>query len=135
MEAPSTLLRALLLICVAFFLCMGMAHFIGLKWPVLFVYFDTPYYAYQDRIISFTLITYAALFFAASRHRVMVPYALISIWGTVAGLAYVNVSPALAAALAEMTEGAGTLLYWAQTGAFGGLAIILTLLFLRERPA
>ena len=129
MNPPSALLRALLLVCVAFFLCMGLAHFSGLKWPVLFVYFDTPYYAYQDKIISFTLITYMSLFFAASRHLVVVPYALISIWGTVLGLTAVNRSSALNSVLA----GQGTLLYWLQTASFAALAAILTLLYLREK--
>ena len=96
MQAPSPLLRTLLLACVAFFAAMGLAHFFGLKWPVLFVYWDTPFYAYQDKIIAFTLITYIALFLGASRHLVMVPYALVSIWGTVIGLSLVNSSAALA---------------------------------------
>ncbi|MEM8822538.1 MAG: hypothetical protein AAGF30_02915 [Pseudomonadota bacterium] len=52
MSAPSTLLRGLLLICVAFFVCMGLAHFFGLKWPILFVSWDTPVYAYQDKTIA-----------------------------------------------------------------------------------
>lgn len=128
MTPPSPLLRKLLLICVAFFACMGLAHFFGLKWPVLFVYWDTPFFAYQDKIISFTLITYIALFFGASRHLVMVPYALISIWGTVIGLSLVNTS----SALADVLDGGGVTLYWLIIGAFGGLAIVLTVLWLLE---
>ncbi|MEM9474969.1 MAG: hypothetical protein AAGA71_06735 [Pseudomonadota bacterium] len=128
MESPSPLLRTLLLTCVAFFVCMGTAHFLGLKWPVLFVYWDTPFYAYQDKIIAFTLITYVSLFLGASRHRLMVPYALVSIWGTVAGLVAVNMSDALASVL----DGHGTLAYWAITVAFGGLAVVLTVLWLQD---
>ena len=124
MTRPAPLLRALLLICVAFFVCMGTAHFIGLKLPVLFVYYDTPYYAYQDRIIAFTLVTYAALFFAASRDRGVVPFALISIWATVLGLAYINGS----SELAEVLNGGTTTIYWLITAAFGGLAAVLTAL-------
>jgi len=125
--APEGMLRLLLWVCVIFFVCMGSAHFIGLKWPVLFVYFDTPFHAYQDRIIAFTLVTYAALFTAAARDRAVVPFALVSIWSTVAGLAYINASPELAAVLAE---GQSTLLYWLQTAAFGALALVLTGLYL-----
>lgn len=33
---------------VVYFSCMAFAHFFGIKVPVLFVYYDTPYYAYQD---------------------------------------------------------------------------------------
>lgn len=131
MHAPGPLLRSLLLACVAFFAAMGTAHFLGLKWPVLFVYWDTPFYAYQDKIISFTLITYIALFLGASRHMVMVPYALVSIWGTVIGLALVNSS----AALAEVLDGRGTGIYWAIIAMFAGLAALLTVLWWRERGA
>ncbi|PLP57597.1 hypothetical protein CYK37_18430 [Mesorhizobium loti] len=127
--APSPILRTLLLICVAFFLCMGTAHFLGIKVPVLFIYFDTPFYAYQDRIISFTLVTYAALFFVASRDRAVVPFALISIWATVIGLAYINQS----SELAEVLSGRGTSIYWLQTGVLAALAVVLTGLFINER--
>lgn len=129
MHAPSPLLRTLLLCCVAFFAAMGMAHFFGLKWPVLFVYWNTPFYAYQDKIIAFTLITYIALFLGASRHLVMVPYALVSIWGTVIGLSLVNSS----AALAEVLEGSGNGIYWLIIAMFAGLAGLLTALWWRER--
>ena len=129
MDTPTPLLRSLLLICVAFFVCMGLAHFFGLKWPVLFVYWDTPFYAYQDKIIAFTLITYCALFLGAARHRVMVPYALVSIWGTVLGLALVNLSDALA----QVLSGNGTLPYWLITGVFAALAAVLTALWARDR--
>ncbi|MFE0018890.1 hypothetical protein ACFWXH_28860 [Mesorhizobium sp. NPDC059054] len=128
---PSPILRILLLVCVVFFLCMGAAHFLGLKVPVLFVYFDTPFYAYQDRIISFTLVTYAALFFVASRDRAVVPFALISIWATVIGLAYINQS----SELAEVLSGRGTTIYWLQTAALAALAVVLTGLFIKERGA
>ena len=127
--APSPILKTLLLICVAFFLCMGAAHLLGLKVPVLFIYFDTPFYAYQDRIISFTLVTYAALFFAASRDRAVVPFALISIWATVIGLAYINQS----SELAEVLNGSSTTIYWLQTAALAALAVVLTGLFMKER--
>lgn len=127
--APSPILRMLLLVCVVFFLCMGVAHFLGLKVPVLFVYFDTPFYAYQDRIISFTLATYAALFFVASRDRAVVPFALTSIWATVIGLAYINQS----SELAEVLGGRSTTIYWLQTAALAALAAVLTGLFMKER--
>ncbi|HEV2507131.1 MAG TPA: hypothetical protein VGV39_28930 [Mesorhizobium sp.] len=129
--APSPVLKTLLLVCVVFFLCMGAAHFLGLKVPVLFIYFDTPFYAYQDRIISFTLVTYAALFFVASRDRAVVPFALISIWATVIGLTYINQS----SELAEVLGGRPTTVYWLQTAALAALAAVLTGLFIKERGA
>jgi len=130
MTPPSFLLRALLWVCVIFFACMGLAHFFGQKIPILFVYWDPPFYAYQDKIIAFTLITYMALFFGASRHRVMVPYALVSIWGTVIGLSLVNLSSDLRSVL----EGGTTLWYWLITASFGGLAALLTYLWRQQSP-
>lgn len=129
MTPPSPFLRGLLLICVAFFACMALAHFFGLKVPVLFVYWDPPFYAYQDKIIAFLLVTYMVLFAGAARHRVMVPYALVSAWSTVAGLALVNLSDALA----QVLNGGGTLAYWAITAAFAVPAVVLTLLWSRDR--
>ncbi len=58
----STLTRAALLAGVAYFCCMALAHFFGLKWPLLFVYYDTPFFAYQDKIISFAVTAYIGLF-------------------------------------------------------------------------
>jgi hypothetical protein len=128
---PSPPLKSLLLVLVVYFLAMSAAHFFGLKFPLLFVYYDTPYYAYQDRIISFTLVSYALLFHAASRNRSLLPYVLISVWTTVAGLAAINRSGELALVL----EGQGTGAYWLQTALYGGIAAVLTLLYIRERTA
>lgn len=121
-------LRTALLAGVAYFCCMAAAHFTGLKWPVLFVYYDTPFYAYQDKIISFSVVTYACLFYVAARQREAVPAALVSIWVTVLGLSSVNLSSALASVL----QGQGTLVYWLQTGALAGYALVLTVLYRLE---
>lgn len=124
-------LRTALLAGVAYFCCMALAHFFGLKWPVLFVYYDTPFYAYQDKIISFAVVTYACLFYVAANQRTAVPAALVSIWATVLGLSSVNVS----AALQSVLQGQGTLMYWLQTAALAGYAVLLTVLYLRSAPA
>jgi hypothetical protein len=58
---------------------MSIAHFFGLKLPILFVYYDTPYYAYQDKIISFAVVAYICLFVSAARSRDVVPAALARI--------------------------------------------------------
>ncbi len=107
-------LRYLLGVGVVYFCLMATAHFAGLKYPLLFVYYDTPFYAYQDKIISFAVLAYACLFYAAMRHIEVVPMALISLGLTVLGLAAVNVSTDLRLVL----QGQGTLMYWLQTGFF-----------------
>ncbi|NET55958.1 MAG: hypothetical protein F6K47_07250 [Symploca sp. SIO2E6] len=50
-----------------YFVCMAVAHFFSLKYPILFIYYNVPFYAYQDKIISFAVVAYVALFFEASR--------------------------------------------------------------------
>ncbi|MCF6304940.1 MAG: hypothetical protein L3J33_06175 [Rhodobacteraceae bacterium] len=130
MNPPSRLLRGLLLLVSACFLAMAAAHFLGLKYPLLFVYYDTPYYAYQDRIIAATLLPYAVMFFATSRHKLLLPYALFALWITIFGLSYINLSDELALVITDQT----TRVYWLQTAVFAALALVLTLLTLKEKP-
>lgn len=123
------LLRLGLLTLVAYFVCMAIAHFFGIKVPILFVYYDTPFYAYQDKIISFAVLSYVGLFYAAARDIKVVPIALAVLGMTALGLASVNMSEALASVLAD---GQSTWPYWAQTGMIAGLWVILTALYLRR---
>lgn len=125
------LLRYSLLFGVVLFCTMAVAHFFGLKYPLLFVYFDTPFYAYQDKIIAFTLVTYACFFHSAARVPVIMPAVLVALTVTVLGLCAINVSPALA----EVLQGRPTTAYWAQTGVFAGYLFWLFFLYLRSRQA
>ncbi len=97
---------------------MAMDHFFSIKVPVLFVYYDTPFYSYQDKIISFAVRAYVALFYSASQHRAVALNAIIVLAITVVGLSFVNVSSDLASVL---EEGQSTIPYWLQTGAIAGL--------------
>lgn len=124
----ATILRYSLLAGVAYFCCMALAHFFGFKAPLLFVYYDVPFYAYQDKIISFCAFTYACLFFAAANNRPTVPAALVAIIVTTLGLAAVNLSEALASVL----NGASTTVYWIQTVLIGAYAVWLVIFYLRS---
>ncbi len=106
------ILKISLLAGVAYFCCMAVAHFFGLKYPLVFVYYDVPFYAYQDKIISFAVVAYICLFFTAATIRAAVPAALVALAVTVLGLCAVNLSEALQSVLA----GRSTTMYWAQTG-------------------
>jgi D-arabinose 1-dehydrogenase-like Zn-dependent alcohol dehydrogenase len=108
---------------------MAVAHFIGIKVPVLFVYYDTPFYAYQDKIISFAVCAYIALFYSASKHRDVALTAIVVLGLTVAGLSAVNLSEALAAVL---TEGQSTFPYWLQTGAIAFYFAVLLGLYVKD---
>ncbi len=114
---------------VVYFSCMALAHFFGLKVPVLFVYYDTPYYAYQDKIISFAVCAYIALFYSAARHRSVALSAIVVLALTVLGLGAVNLSDALASVLLESQS---TLPYWLQTGAIGMYLAVLIVLYVRD---
>jgi hypothetical protein len=106
---------------------MATAHFLGIKVPVLFVYYDTPFYAYQDKIISFAVVAYIALFYSAAKVREVVPAAIVTLWLTAAGLAHVNLSDALGGLEGDISMAA----YWAQTAFIGGIAMCLTALFIK----
>ena len=114
---------------VAYFCCMAVAHFFGIKLPILFVYYDTPYYAYQDKIISFAVVAYICLFASAARSNETVPAALVAIWVTVLGLSAVNLSDALQSVL----SGKSTFAYWLQTAAIAAYALCLTIFWSQSR--
>lgn len=126
----SPLLKYSLLAGVVYFCCMAVAHYFGIKLPLLFVYYDTPFYAYQDKIISFAVVSYIALFYSAAQHHAIVPAALIVLGVTVLGLASVNVSDALASVL---NEGQSTTPYWIQTGLIAAYFIALLVLYLHDK--
>jgi hypothetical protein len=123
------LLRFALLAGVAYFCAMAVAHFFGIKWPLLFVYYDVPFHAYQDKIIAFAVVAYACLWWSAARERTVLPAVLVALGATVAGLAAVNVSDALAAVL----DGRSTQAYWWQTALFAGYWVLLFALDRRVR--
>ena len=113
----------------AYFCCMAIAHFFSLKFPVLFVYYDTPFYAYQDKIISFAVCAYIALFYSASQHRSVALNAIIVLAITVAGLSSVNLSDALTSVL---QQGQSTTPYWLQTAAIAFYLAVLLVLYIKD---
>jgi len=128
---PPALLRLPLWAGAAYFCCMAAAHFFGLKYPFLFVYYDVPFYAYQDKIISFAVVAYICLFANAALHRSAVPAALVALGVTVLGLSAVNASDALAAVL----DGRSTLAYWIQTGCIAAYFVLLLGLYAADERA
>jgi hypothetical protein len=111
---------------------MAIAHFFGIKVPILFVYYDTPFYAYQDKIISFAVFAYIGLFWSAALHRSVAIVAIIVLAITVLGLASVNGSEALASVLSSEQT---TLPYWAQTFAIGLYLVALVVSYIRDGKA
>jgi hypothetical protein len=128
MNSPA--LKYTLLAGAVYFICMAVAHYFGIKQPLLFVYYDAPFYSYQDKIISFAVISYVALFYSASMHRAVVPAALITLVVTILGLASVNISDALRSVL---VTGQSTMPYWIQTGLFAVYFIVVLALYMRDQ--
>lgn len=128
LDMSSRILNASLWAGVAYFCCMALAHFFGLKVPLLFVYYDVPFHAYQDKIISFAVVAYVCLFASAARERAVVPAALVALAVTVLGLSAVNVSDALASVLG----GRSTQAYWLQTGLIAVYLVWLVVFYRRS---
>lgn len=125
----SNITRYAFLCGAAYFICMAIAHFFVIKVPILFVYYDTPFYAYQDKIISFAVCAYIALFYSASKHRDVALTAIIVLALTVAGLSAVNLSSEFAKIL---TAEQSTLPYWLQTIAITFYLFVLVFLYLKD---
>ena len=89
-------LKWLLLIGALYFLAVAIAHMLGTKVPLLFVYFDVPSYGYQNKIISFLSFGWSAFLFAASldpvKNRDAVKAILIAGIGAIFGLNVINSS-------------------------------------------
>jgi hypothetical protein len=122
---PPVLLRLALWAGAAYFCCMAVAHFFGLKYPLLFVYYDVPFYAYQDKIISFAVVAYICLFVNAALDGSAVPAAIVALGVTVLGLSAVNGSDALETVL----DGRSPIAYWMQTGLIALYFILLIVLY------
>lgn len=126
------LLQVLLWVCVAYFVAMAAAHWTDFKVPFLFIYYDVPSMAYQNKIISFCCLTYVSLFATAAMYPPAVPAALASLATTVLGLTAVTSSDAL---ISAMGKGSSTSMYRTQTAAIGGLLLVLTGLYLISTPS
>lgn len=129
MNRDGIILKYSFLTCFVYFVCMAIAHFFGIKLPILFVYYDIPFYAYQDKIISFCVVTYAILYFGAFQNRVLAPYAILSLFTTVLGLSLINVSSSLRSVLND----GNTVAYWLQTGMIASIAVWLSVFYMRSK--
>ncbi|MCF7823884.1 MAG: hypothetical protein K9N35_06890 [Candidatus Marinimicrobia bacterium] len=65
-DQTKTLIRLLYTGAVYFF-AVALVHALGIKIPGLFVYFNVPSHAYQDRIISFLAFGWSVFFFLAAK--------------------------------------------------------------------
>lgn len=79
---------------VAYFALVALAHGAQVKLPVLFIYFDVPSHAYQDRIIGLLAFGWSAFFATAARDpqaaRPLIAAILVAGAAAVIGLAGIN---------------------------------------------
>ncbi len=123
----SNALTLSLLLGSIYFITMSIAHYFSIKVPFLFVYYDTPFYGYQDKIISFSLIAYITLFYTAAFENKVVPACLFVMLGTVLGLSNINISQDLKQLLKPNQT---TYMYWFQTAFIFSYLVVLTVLYL-----
>ncbi|WP_143247492.1 hypothetical protein [Agaribacterium haliotis] len=125
----SNLTRYAFYMGMLYFFFMAVAHFFSIKVPLLFVYYDTPFFAYQDKIISFAVCAYIGLFYSASKHRDVALTAIVVMALTVAGLVSVNMSAGL---LQLLAPGQTSWAYWLQTAFIGSYLLLLLGLYMRD---
>ena len=132
MTRSEEILKYSLLAGSVYFSCMALAHYFGEKAPLLFVYYDVPSNHYQDLIISFCAVAYAAFAYAAARNRSVVPPFLLAMTFVVLGLANINASEYLGS---MMPEGATTVPYWIQTGLIATYVAWLGIFYVKSMKA
>ena len=102
-----------------YFFAVAAVHLFGVKIPLLFVYFNVPSYAYQDRIISFLALGWGVFILTAAQNiaaskgfvRALIIAGLLAvIW-----LSINNSVTDFAAIAPGLTRCA----YWLQTGGLG----------------
>jgi hypothetical protein len=104
-----------------------------MKIPGLFIYFDVPSYAYQDRIIAFLSLGWSILFWILAldpgQNRRMLAGILVMGSAGVFGLGYINLTTDFSSLQAGLRPG----VYWVETAFLAGYLILLVILTLRLR--
>jgi len=94
MSKNVTTLKWLLFAGATYLLAISIVHMLGIKVPLLFIYYNVPSYGYQDRIISFLSFGWSAFMFTASRdplkNRGAVKAILTAGLGAIFGLTVIN---------------------------------------------
>lgn len=114
-----------------YFLAIAMVHMIGLKVPGLYIYFNTPSFLYQDRIIGLLVFGWACFFWMISQQLHLARYVLLPLFVALGVLALINVSTDFEGAARDV----GTWPYWLEWCGLCIYGIILLLLVRRYKKA
>jgi len=88
------ILRWLLFAGSFYFFLVATFHMIGIKIPPLFIYYNVPSYAYQDRIIAFLTFGWSVFLFTAFlnpiKNKMLIQAILVAGVGAIIGLEIIN---------------------------------------------
>ena len=116
-------LNIALLLGAIYFLTVALLHFIGLKIPMFFVYYNVESTVYQDRIISVLSFVFATFLFAGYKIKEIEIVKYILFAGTIGvfGLGANNF-------LTRLTF-RSNIIYWVEIGLLGLYVLILHFLY------
>ncbi|MDD2922269.1 MAG: hypothetical protein PHQ36_08285 [Anaerolineales bacterium] len=122
MTSSSRILKWSLFAGALYFFSISVVHMLGIKVPILFIYFNVPSHAYQDRIISFLAFGWAVFLFTAftdpQKQSALVRAILIAGAGALIGLSVNNAATDFQSLGADINanifwaETAGVFVYW-----------------------
>jgi hypothetical protein len=118
-----------------YFTLVSIAHLLNLKIPVLFVYFDVPSFAYQNRIIGLLSLGWAMFFFLGVKlvNRGLVRYIIFHLVSGVIGIAVFSVIN-LSSELRELVTGSMAP-YWIAMAGLSGYLALLSFLYIMNMTA
>ncbi len=130
MSVSQKILKRSLLIGAIYFFLVSAAHMFNIKVPMLFIYFNMPSYAYQDKIISFLAFGWAMFLYAGFRSvnkNIMEPVKYILFAGAVGivNLSIVNISTDFN----NFSKDIKPFIFWVETFFLSGYLILLTVLY------
>jgi hypothetical protein len=133
MKTNGRILKWSLLAGALYFLAVAAVHMLGIKVPMLFVYFNVPSQAYQDRIISFLAFGWSVFLFTAFRDPVkngdLVKAILVAGSGAVVGLSIINGTTDFQTLSAESNVG----VFWLETAVLFFYLLWLIVFYLRSQ--
>jgi hypothetical protein len=97
-----------------YFILISIVHIFGIKIPGLYIYFNLPSYAYQDKIVSFLAIGWGIFFIQVSRNPTkyidLVKSILFAGLAAISGLIFINLSTNFD----DLSQNLNVLYYWIQ---------------------
>ena len=134
MNKNGSILKYSLLAGALYFLAVAAVHMLGIKAPMLFVYFNVPSYAYQDRIISFLAFGWSVFLFTVFRDPVknvdLVKAILVAGSGAIISLSIINSKTDFQALSPDINV---TIFWWETAGLLFYLLWLTLFYFLSQR--